>query len=554
MDLSVIEDLEGTPITADGTLVIMVCRAKHLPNRRKLDKQTPYVTLRLGTTAKKTPGHFRAGQTPDWTHEVRFQLTRDRRPYILLNVLDETKGDPTPIGACEIDGSIIFQPENQTDGKYIYDKWFDLKLNGRRAGMIYLEMTFYPSAPVLPPKLYEASASSSSSNSNKNLPPPPPEHPLKYAKPSAMDDIFVSSDDDKRRSFFKSPLTSSSSNDRNDDIFVASNPEEGEEPSGLSPGKLKQKYFDKFNKFRTKFQTKEPVNHLWNSGEREKHTRANHISPIDATEYDNLEELERNLQINHADESPSFNPQRLSFSFEEEPPSPPAHSDYTPNPFPALVTHTSPARAYSPPAHKQVDSPEFLPSPPPKPSSNNKGPLRKPPPGKLESAMKNLSLNDKTNTTSIPFSADSIGLEEDQLPTKVYCMDKPIKSLSHSSLPNEPDPINVNEIDPRYYAPTPDEHFKKNRQKARDTDYRSNETGYLGNGQWETFSPSIFDKLTKPTSEPKSFDSHKVDNDENLGFENKPHVPPKIPQGLTEQEYYVLEKEKYLRDINGRRM
>ena len=68
--------------------------------------------------------------------------------------MDETKNDPTPIGNVEIDASIIFtNPENNENGKYIYDKWYDLTLNGRRAGMIYLEMTFYPTAPVLPPKI-----------------------------------------------------------------------------------------------------------------------------------------------------------------------------------------------------------------------------------------------------------------------------------------------------------------------------------------------------------------------------------------------------------------
>ena len=63
--------------SANGTLVIIVCRGKHLPNRRKLDKQSPYVSLRLGTIAKKTSAHFRAGQTPEWTQEIRFEEDED---------------------------------------------------------------------------------------------------------------------------------------------------------------------------------------------------------------------------------------------------------------------------------------------------------------------------------------------------------------------------------------------------------------------------------------------------------------------------------------------
>jgi len=117
-NISNIADDPLGPESADGTLVIIVCRAKHLPNRRKLDKQSPYVTLRIGTTAKKTSSHFRAGQTPEWTHEIRFELTRDRRPIMKLDVLDETKNDPTPIGTVDIDCSTVFaNPNNEKDGK-----------------------------------------------------------------------------------------------------------------------------------------------------------------------------------------------------------------------------------------------------------------------------------------------------------------------------------------------------------------------------------------------------------------------------------------------------
>ena len=52
------EDDNDHTATADGTLVVMVIRAKHLPNRRKLDKQSPYVVARIGTVAKKLWQHF----------------------------------------------------------------------------------------------------------------------------------------------------------------------------------------------------------------------------------------------------------------------------------------------------------------------------------------------------------------------------------------------------------------------------------------------------------------------------------------------------------------
>ncbi|EGV64780.1 hypothetical protein PSN45_005128 [Yamadazyma tenuis] len=508
---------QAAPQAAEGTLVIIVCRAKHLPNRRKLDKQSPYVTLRLGTTAKKTPSHFRAGQTPDWTHEIRFDLTRERKPILKLDVLDETKNDPTPIGTCDIDCSVIFQQEKHQDGKYIHDMWYDLSLNGRRAGTIYLEMTFYPSAPVLPPKLYEngdyetshmrgsGSSYSSGYGSAKDL-PAPPRHPSQSRQPSVVDDIFVSADA-KKKSLFRNlvgdvPDTSNGAED--DDVFVT---------PGTSPEKKSR--FAKLTKLKSKFQSKDPIRTLWSAEERERHERGDRVTPIDIKEFDNLDELERDIQFN-SPRSPQF-AATADDSF-DVPPSPPPHSEYSP-----VQPHS-----HTPSPHQ---------TPPLKTS-----PLRKPPPETGVKAFKNLNLGSPA-TTSIPYSADTIGLDDEDggLPTKVYFMDKQVKSLSHSSSPSAPEPVNKHEIDPKFYAPTPGEHFSRSRREEdkRTMDLRTRETGYLGDGQWDQkFSPSIFDRIP---------------NDENLGFENKPHVPPKIPRGLTEQEYYVLDKENYLRDINGKR-
>lgn len=75
---------EDCSSSADGTLVVMVIRAKHLPNRRKLDKQSPYVIARIGTVAQKTAADFRAGQTPSWTHEMRFQISQLIANYTFL--------------------------------------------------------------------------------------------------------------------------------------------------------------------------------------------------------------------------------------------------------------------------------------------------------------------------------------------------------------------------------------------------------------------------------------------------------------------------------------
>lgn len=55
--------LDGPEI---GTLVVVVDRAKNLPNRKTMGKQDPYVAMRLAKEAKKTETDRRGGQTPKW--------------------------------------------------------------------------------------------------------------------------------------------------------------------------------------------------------------------------------------------------------------------------------------------------------------------------------------------------------------------------------------------------------------------------------------------------------------------------------------------------------
>ena len=49
-----------------GTLVVIMDRAKNLPNRKAMGKQDPYCAARLGKEAKKTETDKRGGQTPKW--------------------------------------------------------------------------------------------------------------------------------------------------------------------------------------------------------------------------------------------------------------------------------------------------------------------------------------------------------------------------------------------------------------------------------------------------------------------------------------------------------
>ena len=644
------EDENDHTATADGTLVVMVIRAKHLPNRRKLDKQSPYVVARIGTVAKKTLAAFRAGQTPEWTHEMRFELSRERKPILKIDVLDETKNDPTPIGNVEIDASIIFtNPENNENGKYIYDKWYDLTLNGRRAGMIYLEMTFYPTAPVLPPKIpidhpeemvvvnerdqYDTvsamgqSMRSMNSSKYKDLPSPPLNQQQQQSylsklegNHSVADDVFVNLENSntsktssiflKKFSKYSGGVTSTNSTNIDREVFVSSELDKNQDNNSKKGAK---KYTSKLAKLTDKFQSKQPISTLWKNNESMSdntnidahqssttttgtgttnaapkvfssfNTRRS-VSPLSDYGSNDLDQLQRDLshtQISDGHGSEHYNNRednQIDNSLYK--PLPEIEFNSPPVPPPHLIVSNTEDNYYK--SNDNINA------------SSSTSPRRKPPPQLLSSssspkannAKKSPSTNgfsptfDLTKSTAIPFSADTIGIDDDDdegvdslknrkdiLPTQVYLLDQPVKSLSFPSNTNDglSSSININsdEIDPKYYAPTPSEHFNRsqrfnNNNITKDDlkiDFRTNQTGYLGNGN---FSPSVFQRAVKHNWDDLSTTTNgDIDYNEFSGDSSaseKPEVPPKIPKGLTETEYYILEKEKYLRDLRGNRI
>lgn len=50
---------------ANGRLDVYVSKAKDLPNLRKLDKQDPFVKLRVAHLTEISPVIYRGGQTPN---------------------------------------------------------------------------------------------------------------------------------------------------------------------------------------------------------------------------------------------------------------------------------------------------------------------------------------------------------------------------------------------------------------------------------------------------------------------------------------------------------
>ncbi|KKY18751.1 putative conserved serine proline-rich protein [Phaeomoniella chlamydospora] len=130
--------LDGPEI---GTLVVVVDRAKNLPNIKKV-KQNPYCAMRLGKEAKKTETDRRGGQTPRWDQELRFTVHESPDYYKLkVSVFNDDKKTEL-ISEGWIDLSQVIIP-----GGGQSDNWQELQYRGKYAGEIRIELTYYDTRP-----------------------------------------------------------------------------------------------------------------------------------------------------------------------------------------------------------------------------------------------------------------------------------------------------------------------------------------------------------------------------------------------------------------------
>ncbi|RMZ85429.1 hypothetical protein DV737_g751, partial [Chaetothyriales sp. CBS 132003] len=121
-----------------GTLIVVVDRAKNLPNRRTMGKQDPYCAMRLGKEAKKTTADRRGGQTPRWDQELRFTVRDSPDHYRLkCSVFNDDKKTDL-IGESWIDLKALIVPGGGQN-----DLWHQLNFKGKYAGDIRIEMTYY---------------------------------------------------------------------------------------------------------------------------------------------------------------------------------------------------------------------------------------------------------------------------------------------------------------------------------------------------------------------------------------------------------------------------
>ncbi|TCD70268.1 hypothetical protein EIP91_004169 [Steccherinum ochraceum] len=168
-----------------GTLIIVVLKAKDLPNTKTIGRQETYCVVSFDGQHRFTKTAKRSGQHPEWDEEIRFVLYEDldlprteegsvkeQEESILLSSVPaksqpskeerrptkpRIKGGDHIVLECYADGGTR-KPEGILIGQTVIDltqavttgetdEWFTLTNQGRYSGEVYLELTFWTSTP-----------------------------------------------------------------------------------------------------------------------------------------------------------------------------------------------------------------------------------------------------------------------------------------------------------------------------------------------------------------------------------------------------------------------
>ncbi|KAG5648671.1 hypothetical protein DXG03_000017 [Asterophora parasitica] len=150
-----------------GTLIVVVLKANHLPNKRHIGKQDPYCVVTVNGEKRRTKAIKRGGQHPEWDEEIRFTLFEDdainREPQahgtpprpppketrgpkkikggktMKLACFADDAREPDLIGETDVDlGEVLTKGET--------DEWFTLMNKDKFSGKVYLELTFWSNA------------------------------------------------------------------------------------------------------------------------------------------------------------------------------------------------------------------------------------------------------------------------------------------------------------------------------------------------------------------------------------------------------------------------
>lgn len=152
-----------------GTLIVVVLKAKNLPNKRHIGKQAPYCCAFLNEEKRRTKAIKRGGQHPEWDEEFRFTVYEATDDELAMNSQSTDtppppppkKGRPKKIKGgnsmrlqCYADDprepdligeTVVDLTEVLTKGET--DEWFTLMYKDKYAGEVYIELTFWSNEP-----------------------------------------------------------------------------------------------------------------------------------------------------------------------------------------------------------------------------------------------------------------------------------------------------------------------------------------------------------------------------------------------------------------------
>ncbi|KZT73664.1 hypothetical protein DAEQUDRAFT_662231, partial [Daedalea quercina L-15889] len=127
-----------------GTLVVVVLKARNLPDKHSLYKQDVFSQVVLGGSTKATKIDIKGGQHPVWDEELRFPIYQKTKQEDRLMEVSCWRKEPR--GAECIGKGTVDVEETLRTGEF--DDWVKLEESGTYRGDLYLEMTYYAAGPV----------------------------------------------------------------------------------------------------------------------------------------------------------------------------------------------------------------------------------------------------------------------------------------------------------------------------------------------------------------------------------------------------------------------
>ncbi|KAI0079662.1 hypothetical protein K474DRAFT_1769996 [Panus rudis PR-1116 ss-1] len=223
-----------------GTLIVVILKARNLPNKRHIGKQDPYCTVSFNGEKRRTKAIRRGGQHPEWDEEVRFTLFEDTDPEPSVATSDVGPPPPPPKkekGPPHVKGGLFMglacyaedlrEPdligETKVDLTEVLtkgetDEWFTLMHKEKYSGEVYLELTFWSNEPPPTKKVQKTKAKKSYGGPGSFVPshdsPPPGDlltHPSRIPSSSSTSDLSRDS---------IPPLLRASSSSANLDLYV----------------------------------------------------------------------------------------------------------------------------------------------------------------------------------------------------------------------------------------------------------------------------------------------------------------------------------------------